>query len=277
MRDIGHKVSPHRLEVPEPRDIMQDQDGTRRAITLLEEARLLAPDDPRVAVLLAFALSTDATKYGGDRISEAEALADELDGHAYRCDVTDSDGVRDMVSAIENDLGPVDVLVNCAGFDRFVRFVDTDEDFWDTIIDINYKGTLRTCHAVLPGMTERGWGRIVNFASDAARVGSSLESVYAGAKAGVIGFTKTIARETVKKGVTCNVVCPGPTDTTLIREMGEQGELPAKIVGGLDRAMPIGRMAQPDEIAYGATVFTHDDALFITGQTLSVSGGLTMA
>ena len=117
----------------------------------------------------------------------------------------------------------------------------------------------------------------MNFASDAARVGGSLESVYAGAKAGVIGFTKTIARETVKTGVTCNVVCPGPTDTTLIREMGEQGELPAKIVGGLDRAMPIGRLAVPDEIAYGAAVFTHDDANFITGQTLSVSGGLTMA
>ena len=93
----------------------------------------------------------------------------------------------------------------------------------------------------------------------------------------MIGFTKTIAREAVKKGVTCNVVCPGPTDTTLIREMGEQGDLPAKIVGGLDRAIPIGRMAQPDEIAYGAAVFTHDDANFITGQTLSVSGGLTMA
>ena len=208
---------------------------------------------------------------------EGAELAEELDGRAYRCDVTDSDGVRDMVADVESDLGPIDILVNCAGFDRFVRFVDTDEDFWDTIIDINYKGTLRTCHAVLPGMTERGWGRIVNFASDAARVGSSLESVYAGAKAGVIGFTKTIARETVKKGVTCNVVCPGPTDTTLIREMGEQGDLPAKIVGGLDRAIPIGRMAQPDEIAYGAAIFPHDDANFITGQTLSVSGGLTMA
>ena len=210
-------------------------------------------------------------------LDEATAVAEEIDGRAYRCDVTDSDGVRELVAAVETDLGPVDILVNCAGFDRFVRFVDTDEDFWDTIIDINYKGTLRTCHAVLPGMTERGWGRIVNFASDAARVGSSLESVYAGAKAGVIGFTKTIARESVKRGVTCNVVCPGPTDTTLIQEMGAQGELPAKIVGGLDRAMPIGRMAQPHEIAYGATVFTHDDANFITGQTLSVSGGLTMA
>ena len=209
--------------------------------------------------------------------ADADALAAELGGKGYACDVTDSERVREVVTAIEADLGPVDILVNCAGFDRFIRFVDTDEEFWDTIIDINYKGTLRTCHAVLPGMMERGWGRIVNFASDAARVGSSLESVYAGAKAGVIGFTKTIARESVKKGVTCNVVCPGPTDTTLIREMGEQGELPAKIVAGLDRAMPIGRMAQPHEIAYGATVFTHDDATLITGQTLSVSGGLTMA
>jgi len=209
--------------------------------------------------------------------ADAETLAVELGGRGYACDVTDSARVDEVVAAVETDLGPVDILVNCAGWDRFVRFIDTDEEFWDTIIDINYKGTLRTCHAVLPGMIERGWGRIVNFASDAARVGSSLESVYAGAKAGVIGFTKTIARETVKKGVTCNVVCPGPTDTTLIREMGEQGELPAKIVGGLDRAMPIGRLARPEEIAYGATVFTHDDANFITGQTLSVSGGLTMA
>ena len=99
--------------------------------------------------------------------TDAEALAAELDGRGYACDVTDSERVREVVAAIETDLGPVDILVNCAGFDRFVRFVDTDEDFWDTIIDINYKGTLRTCHAVLPGMMERGWGRIVNVASEA--------------------------------------------------------------------------------------------------------------
>ncbi len=216
-------------------------------------------------------------------VSEGEALAAQLQAEygiravAHPCDVTDSDRVRAVVAAVEVEFGQVDVLVNAAGFDRFVRFVDTDEEFWDMIIDINFKGSLRTTHAVLPGMMERGWGRIVNLSSDAARVGSSLESVYAGAKAGVIAFTKTVARESVKRGVTANIVCPGPTDTDLIREMGEAGELPAKIVGSLSKAVPIGRMAEPDEIAYGVTVFTADDANYITGQTLSVSGGLTMA
>jgi len=215
--------------------------------------------------------------------TEGAALAAQLrrdygvEAASYHCDVTDSARVREVVSSAEAELGPVDILVNAAGFDRFVRFVDTDEEFWDLIIDVNFKGTLRTTHAVLPGMMERGWGRIVNLSSDAARVGSSLESVYAGAKAGVIAFTKTVARESVKKGVTANIVCPGPTDTDLIREMGEEGELPAKIVGSLSKAVPIGRMAQPDEIAYGVTVFTAEDANYITGQTLSVSAGLTMA
>ncbi len=215
--------------------------------------------------------------------AEGEALAAELEANhgvramALQCDVTDSARVLEVAAAVEAELGPVDILVNAAGFDRFVRFVDTDEEFWDMIIDINFKGTLRTTHAVLPGMMERGWGRIVNLSSDAARVGSSLESVYAGAKAGVIAFTKTVARESVKKGVTANIVCPGPTDTDLIREIGEEGDLPAKIVGSLSKAVPIGRMAEPDEIAYGVTVFTADDANYITGQTLSVSAGLTMA
>ena len=196
---------------------------------------------------------------------------------AVHMDVADSDAVQAGILQVLDELGPPEILVNCAGWDELMPFLSTDEDFWDRVIEINYKGVLRTVHACLPSMTENGWGRIVNIASDAGRVGSSFEAVYSGAKGGVIGFTKTIAREAARSGVTANVVCPGPTDTTLIREMGEQGELPAKIVGGLDRAMPIGRMAQPDEIAYGATVFTHDDALFITGQTLSVSGGLTMA
>lgn len=229
-----------------------------------EVSRLLASQGRRVAI-------ADLL------VDEAEALAEEIGGAAYRCDVSHSDNVIDTVLAVTDELGPVDILVNVAGFDRFVPFVETDEAFWDMIIEINYKGALRTCHAVLPGMIERRWGRIVNIASDAARVGSSLEAVYAGAKAGVIAFTKTIARETAKKGVTANVVCPGPTDTTLIREMGEAGELPAKIVGGLGRAVPMGRMAEPHEVAYGVACFTADDANFITGQTLSVSGGLTMS
>jgi 2-hydroxycyclohexanecarboxyl-CoA dehydrogenase len=197
---------------------------------------------------------------------------------AYTVDVTDSDGVIQAVHAITEDLGPVDVLVNCAGWDEFYPFVDTDEGFWDRVIDINYKGQLRTTHAVLPGMVERRWGRIVNIASDAGRVGSSLEAVYAGAKGGVIAFTKTIAREAARSGVTANVVCPGPTDTDLIREAAaSRGDDADKFVGALQRAIPMRRLARPEEIAAGVAFFASDEASFVTGQTLSISGGLTMA
>jgi 2-hydroxycyclohexanecarboxyl-CoA dehydrogenase len=197
---------------------------------------------------------------------------------AYTVDVTDSDRVIQTVHAITEDLGPVDVLVNCAGWDEFYPFVDTDEGFWDRVIDINYKGQLRTTHAVLPGMMERRWGRIVNIASDAGRVGSSLEAVYAGAKGGVIAFTKTIAREAARTGVTANVVCPGPTDTDLIREAASsRGDDADKFVGALQRAIPMRRLARPEEIAAGVAFFASDDASFVTGQTLSISGGLTMA
>jgi 2-hydroxycyclohexanecarboxyl-CoA dehydrogenase len=197
---------------------------------------------------------------------------------AYTVDVTDSDGVIQTVHAITEDLGPVEVLVNCAGWDEFYPFVDTDEGFWDRVIDINYKGQLRTTHAVLPGMMERRWGRIVNIASDAGRVGSSLEAVYAGAKGGVIAFTKTIAREAARTGVTANVVCPGPTDTDLIREAAaSRGDDADKFVGALQRAIPMRRLARPEEIAAGVAFFASEEASFVTGQTLSISGGLTMA
>jgi 2-hydroxycyclohexanecarboxyl-CoA dehydrogenase len=196
----------------------------------------------------------------------------------YTADVTDSDGVIRTVHAITDDLGPVEVLVNCAGWDEFYPFVDTDEGFWDRVIDINYKGQLRTTHAVLPQMMERRWGRIVNIASDAGRVGSSLEAVYAGAKGGVIAFTKTIAREAARTGVTANVVCPGPTDTDLIREAAaSRGDDADKFVGALQRAIPMRRLARPEEIAAGVAFFASDEASFVTGQTLSISGGLTMA
>lgn len=197
---------------------------------------------------------------------------------AYTVDVTDSDAVVQTVHAITDELGPVDILVNCAGWDEFYPFVNTDEAFWDRVIDINYKGQLRTTHAVLPGMIERRWGRIVNISSDAGRVGSSLEAVYAGAKGGVIAFTKTIAREAARAGVTANVVCPGPTDTDLIREAAaSRGDKADSFVGALQRAIPMGRLAQPAEIAAGVAFFTSDEAGFVTGQTLSISGGLTMA
>ena len=135
---------------------------------------------------------------------------------AVRMDVTDGDSVAAGVAEAEAALGPIEILVNNAGWDELRPFLDTDEPFWDRVIEINFKGALRTTRAVLPGMIERGWGRIVNIGSDAARVGSSMESVYSGAKAGVIAFTKTIAREAARSGVTANVVCPGPTRTALL-------------------------------------------------------------
>ena len=140
-------------------------------------------------------------------------------GLAVLCDVTDPGSVAAAVRTVERQLGPVEILVNNAGWDEMRPFIETDEPFWDRVIEVNFKGGLRLTRAVLPGMVERGCGRIVNIGSDAGRVGSSLESVYSGAKGGVIAFTKTIAREVARGGVTANTVCPGPTDTPMLREV----------------------------------------------------------
>src|SRR5204862_6764724 len=156
-----------------------------------------------------------------------------------------------------------------AGWDELRPFVETDEAFWDRVIEINFKGCLRLTRALLPGMIERGFGRVVNIGSDAGRVGSSLESVYAGAKGGVIAFTKTIARETARSGVTANVVCPGPTRTPLLEDIaGDDGRL----VESLTRAVPMRRLGEPEDVAAAVAFLASDAAGYITGQTLSVSG-----
>jgi 2-hydroxycyclohexanecarboxyl-CoA dehydrogenase len=196
---------------------------------------------------------------------------------AVLMDITSSDSVHDGRLQVIDELGPIEVLVNCAGWDELKPFLDTDEDFWDKVIDINYKGMLRTVHACLPGMVDGGWGRIVNISSDAARVGSSLEAVYSGAKGGVISFTKTIAREMARKGVTANVVCPGPTDTPLLDGIVAASDNGEKVIGAMARAVPMKRVGQPHEVASAVAYFASESAGFITGQTLSVSGGLTMA
>ena len=196
---------------------------------------------------------------------------------AVPIDVTSSDSVHDAVLQTVDELGPVEILVNCAGWDELMPFLSTDEDFWDRVIEINFKGTLRTVHTCLPAMIEAGWGRIVNISSDAARVGSSLEAVYSGAKGGVISFTKTIAREMARKGVTANVVCPGPTDTPLLDAIVDASDDGEKVIGAMARAVPMKRVGQPAEIASGVVYFTSEAAGFVTGQTLSVSGGLTMS
>lgn len=218
-----------------------------------------------------------------DRLAEQAAeVAEEITAAGGRAiaialDVTDGDGVRTAVAQAEADLGPIGVLVNSAGWDELRPFVATDEAFWDRVIDINYKGCLRTTHAILPGMIDRGYGRIVNIGSDAGRVGSSMESVYAGTKGAVIAFTKTIAREAARAGVTANVVCPGPTDTPLLKGITEAAADSQKVIAAMTRAVPMKRLGQPEEIAEAVAFLASDRAAFVTGQTLSVSGGLTMA
>ena len=190
-------------------------------------------------------------------------------------DVTDGDSVRDGVARTEGELGQIEILVNAAGWDELRPFVETDEEFWDRVLAINLKGCLQTTRVLLPGMVERGFGRVVNIASDAGRVGSSMESVYSGAKGGVIAFTKTIAREIARAGVTANTVCPGPTRTPMLEQMvAEGGE---KLVDSLTRAVPMRRLGEPADVAAAVSFFASERAGFITGQTLSVSGGLTMA
>lgn len=197
---------------------------------------------------------------------------------AVPIDVTDTASVNAAVEQTTAELGPVEIAVNNAGWDDFMTFLQTDEDFWNKIVDINFKGQLRVNHAVVPGMVERGFGRVINIGSDAGRVGSSLEAVYSGAKGGTIAFTKTLAREVATKGVTANVVCPGPTDTPALRKFADNsGQDADKVLGGMTRAVPMKRLGKPSDVAAAVAFFASDEAEFITGQTLSVSGGLTMA
>jgi 2-hydroxycyclohexanecarboxyl-CoA dehydrogenase len=213
------------------------------------------------------------------RAAETVGLIEQAGGRAFavEMDVTSTASVEKGIAAIEAELGDVEILVNNAGWDEPMLFTDSNEDFWDRVVDINYLGILRTTAATLPKMQQAGWGRIVNIGSDAARVGSSMEAVYAGAKGGVIAFTKTIAREAARAGVTANVVCPGPTMTPLIEETLAEHEHADKLLEGMKRAIPMKRLGTPDDIAVGVCFFASEDTSFITGQTLSVSGGLTMA
>lgn len=207
----------------------------------------------------------------------AAIAADGATAIGVGMDVSDSASVSAALTSAAEQLGDIDILVNCAGWDELMPFVKTDEALWDKVIEINYKGVLRTTHALLPGMIDRGYGRIVNIGSDAGRVGSSMEAVYAGAKAGVIAFSKTVAREAARKGVTANVVCPGPTDTPMLRGVAEAAPDAEKVIQAMTAAVPMKRLGQPGEVAAAVAFLASEQAGFITGQTLSVSGGLTMA
>jgi 2-hydroxycyclohexanecarboxyl-CoA dehydrogenase len=189
-------------------------------------------------------------------------------------DVADRGSVDAMVAAVQERFGRIDVLVNNAGWDKAGPFVDSDPADWDRIIAINLYGVLHTSKAVLPLMISQGGGRVVNLASDAGRVGSSGEAVYSAAKGGVIAFTKTCAREMARHAIGVNCVCPGPTDTALFAEFA--GDDP-KLRDALTRAIPLRRLAQPSDVAGAVAFLASDEAAYITGQTLSVSGGLSMS
>jgi len=208
-----------------------------------------------------------------DREREAaERVANEVKGKALVFDITDYGAAKAAIGGHS-----VDVLVNNAGWDRFQNFVDTKPEEWERLININLRGPLNMHHLVLPQMLARGAGRIVSISSDAARVGSSGESVYSACKGGIISFSKTLAREVARKGITVNVVCPGPTDTPILRGFLGEGEAGQKVYDALVRAIPMKRVGQPDDIPGVVVFLASDDAGFITGQVISVSGGLTMA
>jgi 2-hydroxycyclohexanecarboxyl-CoA dehydrogenase len=195
---------------------------------------------------------------------------------AQQADITDHAAVEKAVRDLEAAHGPTEILINNAGWDKAANFLDTVPDDWQRIVGINLIGPLNVHHVVLPGMVERQRGRVVNIASDAARVGSSGEAVYAAAKAGVVAFTKTVARELASLQITLNVVCPGPTDTPFFASFAGEGQRGEKLRAALERAIPFKRLGQPEDIAGIVAFLACDEAAYITGQVISVSGGLTM-
>jgi 2-hydroxycyclohexanecarboxyl-CoA dehydrogenase len=194
--------------------------------------------------------------------------------HAVRIDVADSASVRAAVGDALSHFGRIDALVNNAGWDKMEPFIQSSESTWDKVLAINLRGPIAVTRAVLDGMIERRAGWIVSISSDAGRVGSSGEVVYSAAKAGVIGFSKALAREVARYGIHVNVVCPGPTNTPLLAEVGADNP---SLVQALAKSVPFRRIGEPDDIAGAVAFLLSDDAAYITGQTLSVSGGLTMS
>ena len=207
-----------------------------------------------------------------DEASATETAASLPGAVPLQVDVTDRDAVAAMAEQVARDHGRIDVLVNNAGWDKASPFLDSDPADWDRAIRINLYGVLHTCKAVVPIMAEAGSGAVVNLGSDAGRVGSSGEAVYSAAKGGIIAFTKSLAREVARNQIRVNCVCPGPTDTALFANFAGP-----KLREALTKAIPFRRLGQPEDVANAVAFLASDEASFVTGQTLSVSGGLTMS
>jgi 2-hydroxycyclohexanecarboxyl-CoA dehydrogenase len=237
--------------------------GIGRAIALG-----LAREGAQVAVLDIIRDNAEAVR------GEVEALG--VKGLTLVADLTRRAEVERAVAEALAQFGQLDILVNNAGWDKLEPFLESEEETWDKIIGINFKGVLYVCKAALPAMVARGGGKVINIASDAGRVGSTGEAVYAGTKGAVIAFSKTLAREMARHHITVNVVCPGLTETPLLQGIRAQSPKAERVLEAVTRAIPLGRVGQPEDVA-GAVVYLASPAAdYVTGQTLSVSGGLTM-
>lgn len=217
----------------------------------------------------------DLDKVGAANTAE-QLQAAGAKAQSYAVDISSREQVSEAVQASEAALGPTELLANVAGWDTPCNFLDSETSLWDKVIQINLYGALNMHHVVLPGMVERRFGRVVNVASDAGRVGSSGEAVYSACKGGLISFSKTLARELSRHNITLNTMCPGPTDTPLFDAFKQASPSGNKIAEAMARAIPLRRIGQPDDYPGTIAFLLSDDAGYITGQTISVSGGLTM-
>jgi 2-hydroxycyclohexanecarboxyl-CoA dehydrogenase len=253
-------------------------------MTLKGKAALVTGGGRGIGRAIALGLAREGAQVAVLDILEdnATAVAREIEamgvkGLALGVDLTRRAEVDRAVADTLAQFGQLDIVVNNAGWDKLELFLDSEEETWEKILAINFKSILYVCKAALPSMVQRGSGKVINIASDAGRVGSTGEAVYAGTKGAIIAFSKTLAREMARHRITVNVVCPGLTETPLLQGIRAQSPKTEKVIEAVTRAIPLGRVGQPEDIA-GAVVYLASPAAdFVTGQTLSVSGGLTMA